>query len=112
MIARAPMRARKRMEPSPAAVDRRYARRAAAIGAARGCAAIVRQEDRPGLSGGQAPKQDDVVGDCRFPKVADAPPNFAALPRIESDPAGKGATRFAAGAGGAQVENTSKASAI
>src|ERR1700733_3581571 len=99
MIARAPMRARKRMEPSPAAVDRRYARRAAAIGAARGCAAILHQEDRPGLSGGQAPKQDDAVGDCRFPKVVS--------PQLSGDsresrviPAGMGATRFAACAGG------------
>src|SRR6202042_1888367 len=101
MIASAPMRARNRMESSPAAVDRRYARRSAAISAARGCAAIVHQEDRPGSGGGQAPKQDDPFGDCPFPKVADDHSQLSGDSReSRMIPAGIGATRLAACAGG------------
>ncbi len=36
------------------------------MGAARRCAAIVHQEDRPGLGGGQVPKQDGAFGRLPF----------------------------------------------
>src|ERR1700722_12780478 len=70
MIASAPIRARKRMEPSPAAVGR-PSTRARPTPLPRGCAANRTQPQHPpGHGCGSSPEQGDAFGDRRLFEVA------------------------------------------